>query len=175
MKYLKKYLLILLSLLYSSVHAETIYCKATWISDGDTFTCTLAPKQKVTIRLYQIDAPEIGQNHGRVAQKALSELIQAKPVAIQTHGQDKYGRTLGTIYYPVCPENKQCPFPTDNINQKMLELGMVWYDNFDKKNPNTAYQQAEQKAHQNKLGIWQQPKPIPPWKWRQYQAKKKNK
>ena len=95
MKYLKKYLLILLSLLYSSVHAETIYCKATWISDGDTFTCTLAPKQKVTIRLYQIDAPEIGQNYGRTAQKALSELIRAKPVAIQTHGQDKYGRTLG--------------------------------------------------------------------------------
>ena len=175
MKKLIKYWAISLILLFPLAQAETLYCKATWISDGDTFTCTFAPKQKVTIRLYQKDAPEIGQNYGRTAKKALSELIRAKPVAIQTHGQDKYGRTLGTVYYPVCPANNQCPFPADNINQKMLELGMVWYDNFDKKNPNTAYQQAQQQARQDKQGRWQQPRPIPPWKWRQYQAKKKNK
>ncbi len=175
MKRLKKYWVASLILLSSLTQAETLYCKVTWVSDGDTFTCSFASKQKTTIRLYRVDAPEIGQNYGRVAQKKLSELIRAKSVAIQTHGQDKYGRILGTIYYPVCPANKRCPFPSDNINQKMLELGMVWYDNFDKKNPNATYQQSEQKARQDKQGLWQQPHPIPPWKWRQYQAKKKNK
>ena len=50
------------------------------------------------IRLSGIDCPEKGQAFGNRAKQAASALVFGKDVILQTHGQDKYGRTLGDVF-----------------------------------------------------------------------------
>ncbi len=50
------------------------------------------------IRLYGIDAPESKQAFGQKAKQAMIQLVANQVVSIQDHGQDVYGRMLGTIY-----------------------------------------------------------------------------
>jgi endonuclease YncB( thermonuclease family) len=44
-----------------------------------------------------IDCPEKGQAYGQKAKHAASDLAFGKDVTIQTHGLDKYGRTLADV------------------------------------------------------------------------------
>ena len=52
------------------------------------------------IRLRGIDCPEHGQAFGTRAKQALSALVFGRDVILQTHGQDKYGRTLAVVLLP---------------------------------------------------------------------------
>lgn len=132
--------------------ADTITCKVVAITDGDTIICLADDKVQHKIRLYQIDAPERKQDFGTASRKALSDMVFNKAVEVKTHKKDKYRRTLGTIYR----DNK-------DINLAMIRLGMAWYYPFTKKND--VYKQAEEKARDNKVGLWSQ-KAIAPWEFR---------
>ena len=44
-----------------------------------------------------IDCPEKGQAYSKRAKQAASELVYGKEVTLQTHGHDKYGRTLADV------------------------------------------------------------------------------
>jgi endonuclease YncB( thermonuclease family) len=52
------------------------------------------------IRLSGIDCPENGQAYGKRAKQAASSLVFGKEVILQTHGLDKYGRTLADVLLP---------------------------------------------------------------------------
>ena len=51
-------------------------------------------RHPVRICLSGIDCPGKGQAFGKRAKHALSALVFGRDVILQTHGQDKYGRTL---------------------------------------------------------------------------------
>ena len=46
--------------------------KVVGVHDGDTITVLRADKSQVSVRLNQIDAPELGQAFGQAAKKALA-------------------------------------------------------------------------------------------------------
>jgi micrococcal nuclease len=52
------------------------------------------------IRLRGIDCPEKGQAYGKRAKQAASALVFGKDVTVQTHGHDKYKRTLADVLLP---------------------------------------------------------------------------
>ena len=52
------------------------------------------------IRLNGIDCPEKGQAFGKKAKQVASDLVFGKQVTLQTHGKDKYGRTLADVLLP---------------------------------------------------------------------------
>ena len=52
------------------------------------------------IRLSGIDCPEKGQAYGQKAKQASSALVFGKEVTLQTHGKDKYWRTLADVLLP---------------------------------------------------------------------------
>ena len=68
--------------------------KVVSILDGDTIE-GLHNTHPERVRLSGIDCPEKGQAFGKRAKQAASALVFGKDVILQTHGQDKYGRTLG--------------------------------------------------------------------------------
>jgi endonuclease YncB( thermonuclease family) len=70
--------------------------KVIGVHDGDTITVLRADKSQVSVRLNQIDAPELGQAFGQAAKKALAALVFGQMTEITDHGLDKYGRTIGT-------------------------------------------------------------------------------
>jgi endonuclease YncB( thermonuclease family) len=66
------------------------------ILDGDTLE-VLHNNRPEPIRLSGIDCPEKGQAYGTRAKQATSELVLGGEVTLQTHGKDKYGRTLAAL------------------------------------------------------------------------------
>ena len=139
--------------------AETLNGYVIGVSDGDTVKVLDAGKKQHRIRLLGIDAPESNQAFGQKSKQYLSSLIFNKNVSITYKEKDQYGRILGTIFY----EN-------ENINLKMVHAGLAWhYVYFAKDNKELA--EAEAAARKEKLGLWAEPNPMPPWDFR-YQKKR---
>ena len=69
------------------------------VLDGDTIE-VLHNTYSERVRLSGIDCPENGQAFGTRAKQAASALVFGKDVMLQTHGQDKYGRTLAAVLLP---------------------------------------------------------------------------
>jgi len=63
------------------------------VLDGDTIE-VLHNTHPERVRLSGIDCPEKGQAFGNRAKQAASALVFGRDVILQTHGQDKYRRTL---------------------------------------------------------------------------------
>ena len=68
------------------------------------------------IRLSGIDCPEKGQAFGNNAKQAAAALVFGKDVTLQTHGLDKYGRTLADVLLP----------DGVDLNQELVKQGWCW-------------------------------------------------
>ncbi|MGV4461330.1 thermonuclease family protein [Ornithobacterium rhinotracheale] len=138
--------------------------KVIGISDGDTVKL-LIDGQEQKVRLAHIDCPEKKQAFGNVAKQAISDLIFGKNVYLVWEGKkDKYGRLIAEIIME----------DGTNVNKLLVKKGLAWH--FKKYSKNQEYAQLEIEARQNKVGLWIDPNPIPPWIFRQMQreaAKKK--
>ena len=122
------------------------------IVDGDTIKGIVDGKE-ITIRLVEIDAPEMDQPFGVESKKFLKNLIEDKKVTLISEGKDRYDRTLGELFV-----NK------NNINETMVKSGFAWvYDRYVK---NLLLYSYQDEAKSKNLGIWQSENPIAPWVWR---------
>ena len=84
--------------LHGPVSAES-QAWVSWVMDGDTVL--LVPEgqsEPFRLRLQGIDAPESCQPGGERARDALIALVLRKTVQVHTHGQDSYGRELGSLW-----------------------------------------------------------------------------
>ena len=111
----------------------------TEVLDGDTLT--IAPDQ--SIRLANIDAPEIERCQGKEAKDFLTNLIQDKRVKIISAGRDAYKRTVALIYLP----NGQL------VNEIMAQKGMGVYTSTNTKE-REKINQAVEDAREKKMGIF---------------------
>lgn len=87
------------------------------IIDGDTLTVySRGGGKNERIRLWGIDAPEIGQAYGEDAKQHLESLVSGKRVdVIELGDRDRYGRIVGIIEVDgVC------------VNELLLIEGMAW-------------------------------------------------
>lgn len=153
-------LLLIPMLLYGDEPAVELTGKVVHVTDGDTVGI-LVGKETIKIRLEGIDAPESKQAFGTKSKEALTKLVAGKNALVKKTGEDRYKRTLGTIFVG-----------DSNINAKMVEDGWAWHYKQYSKDEELA--KLEAKAREAKLGLWADPKPLPPWEFRQRQ-KEKNK
>jgi len=122
------------------------------VKDGDSLVVASGGKQ-VDVRLADIDAPEHRQPHGDAARSALRALVGERDVRLQLVGGDAYRRIVAHVF-------------VDNIdvNQEMVRRGHAWvrraYD------PAPKLIAAEDAARSERLGLWQEAAPTPPWEWR---------
>lgn len=131
------------------------------VKDGDTFEMLVEGKA-VAIRLAHIDCPEKNQDYGSVAKKLLSDLIFGKTVTIITNGNQTYDRLIADVYLE----------DGSWINLKIVEAGYAWW--YEKYSSNKEIKNAEAKARQQKIGLWKDPNPVPPWNYRKGMDKKDN-
>ena len=123
------------------------------VTDGDTLTLR-TENETLKVRLSGIDTPERGQPFGTKAKPALSDMVFGQSVTIESSGKDRYGRTLGTVFL----QSK------GNVNAELIRMGMAWHYRQYSQSP--ALQGFEDYARENKIGLWAEPNPIPPWEWR---------
>lgn len=126
------------------------------IADGDTFTLLTKQKKQLTIRLFGIDCPEKNQPFGKAAKQELSSVIFNKQVQVKQMDIDRYKRIVAIVY----DEDNNC------INETLLTKGFAWH--YIKYDNNPYWQQLEDKARQQKKGLWVDNNPIAPWQWRSH-------
>ena len=134
------------------VFAKTLQGTVVAVSDGDTLTL-LAGKRQHKVRLAQIDAPEKTQPYGQRAKLSLSELSYRREARIEVEAEDKYGRTVGTVW-----------IDGRNINLEQVRRGMAWV--YTQYSHSSELLQIQQEARAAQRGLWADSNPVPPWEYR---------
>jgi micrococcal nuclease len=138
-------------LLIASVYAHAAPVLVNVI-DGDT---VIIRDNTLTyhLRLLDIDAPERQQAFGIQSRRSLKQLCEHANIAVHLQGRDLYGRTLGHLY---CNNT--------DASQSQIKLGMAWFNaRYSKR---FELDTLQQQAQQQRLGLWQDIQPMPPWQWR---------
>lgn len=124
------------------------------VADGDTLTVLDETNQQHKIRLAGIDAPEKAQAFGQAGKQRLSELCYNKHATVVVVNTDRYGRTVGDV---TCDDV--------HANEEMVRSGNAWvYRHYDK--GFEYFYSIEEAAKEEKLGLWVDESPTPPWEWR---------
>ena len=147
----------------SSALQTNLEAKVMQVKDGDTIVVSpLDGGNFITCRLYGIDTPETakrgksGQPYGMEATKELKSLILAETIEVTTTGAKTYNREV-------------CLIEKDDvdINLEMVKRGYAWaYREYLKRPHASEYIEAENEARSEKLGLWKDNNPIPPWEFR---------
>ena len=131
--------------------------RETWtvraVHDGDTVTCHDTDGQARRIRLLGIDAPELGQTHGREARAALARKVGERRVGVAARGHDRHGRLLATLW-----------IEERDINREMVAEGHAWA--FGGIAPDPDLVEAESSARRERRGLWAESLPEEPAHWR---------
>ena len=137
-----------------SAHAETIEGQ-TRVIDGDTLVIT-----DERIRLWGIDAPEMGQpceadgqtyDAGARAAEGLSAIIGGQDVRCDVRNRDRWGRAVAA-----------CAVRGRDIGRSLVATGLARdYARYSSGH----YADAESAARSQSLGIWAGPCDAP-WEWR---------
>jgi endonuclease YncB( thermonuclease family) len=148
---------LLVTLFFSNLaFASEITGPVVSVLDGDTIKVS-RNHRNVTIRLNGIDAPEKGQAYGHKATEFVVLQAFAKEVTVQTYGLDKYGRTIGDVHLP----------DGTLLNKELIKAGLAWW--YCKYSVDQSLVEMEVEAREAKRGLWQDPKPVPPWVFRKRQ------
>ena len=154
---------ILLALLFFSARgsaSESVwYGRCVGVSDGDTIKVLTTAKQQIRVRIAFIDAPEKGQPFGQCAKEAMSDLVFGKDVELRPHGIDRYGRLVARVFVA-----------GQDAGLELLKQGLCWvYEKYvgeASAEIRTSYHNAQDAAQSERVGLWQDTDPIPPWEWR---------
>ena len=129
------------------------------VSDGDTLLIKQNGGTKTKIRLYGIDSPEITQAYGKASASFTAKTVLNQKVNVKVIETDQYGRLVALI--TVVNTNI-------NLNEQLVRQGYAWY--YPQFCHNTTFcntlKKLEQAARKQKLGLWQDSAPIPPWEFR---------
>ena len=155
-----KKLVLIIFLITLNSFSQNIKGKVTAITDGDTFKLLKKDSTLIRVRIANIDCPERKQPFSKRAKQFTSDAIFNKVVEIQVLKKDRYGRFIANVIY-----NNSL-----NLGKELLKAGLAWH--YVKYSNDSTLQVLEDKARSNKVGLWQDPNSIAPWKWRSNKKKK---
>ena len=143
---------------------QTFTAKVTRILDGDTIEVQNT-NSILKIRLQGIDAPETVQPFGDTARQKLTNLILNKTITIKSDSKDKYDRLIAKV-----------SLNNNDICLVMIRTGQAWwftrYADSQSPSDRLAYNEAEDQSRQQRLGLWADPNPVPPWTFRHEQQQR---
>jgi endonuclease YncB( thermonuclease family) len=151
-----KKIILLVYLMLIAVTASAFQGKVVKVTDGDTVEVLSAGNQLTKVRLYGIDAPEQSQDFGQKSKEFVLDVAANKTVEVEAIDTDRYGRTVGVVH-----------IGGTILNAEIVTAGLAWYyAQYCKKTFCGEWQQLESQARSNKIGLWTDPKPQPPWEFR---------
>ncbi|MDN3577078.1 thermonuclease family protein [Chitinimonas viridis] len=130
----------------------TVPAALSYSHDGDTLIVQINGV-RTSVRLQDIDAPELSQPWGKEAKTCLDRLITNRTLSVGSTSKDRYGRTLATVYVDGL-----------NLNLELVKQGCAWL--YREYSSEAGFDAAEQAAKLAKLGLWAQLSPTAPWDYR---------
>lgn len=149
-------LCLLLAGLGAAASASAWPARVSSVPDGDTIRVS-RDGSAVTVRLYGIDAPELDQPFGTAARRCLAALVSRKTVEIDPVTTDNFQRIVAVVR------------SSDGtlVNSHLVEAGCAWVSRrYCRRSSCLEWRELEDAARRNGRGLWKDPHPVPPWKWR---------
>lgn len=143
----------------AAVYPFSIVGEVVGITDGDTIK-VLRDNKQYKIRLNGIDAPEMKQAYGRKSKEYLAALVFGKKVEVVVRETDRYGRYVGDVL-----------IAGKSANAELVAAGLAWRYTAYSKDENLAA--LEKTARAERLGLWADAAPVPPWEFRHKKPKAK--
>ena len=150
-----------LSLLAGSAGAaEWISGRVVSVTDGDTAVVETAKHEVLRVRFYGVDAPEAANEHwpaqpyAAAATAFMRDLIGGKPVRVRLTGDRTYKREVGEVF-----------IAERSASQALVGAGLAWWNRkFAPDDRELA--RLESQARRLGIGLWQDRRPVPPWRHR---------
>ena len=123
------------------------------VHEGDRVTIHYQEKNQI-VALRDVDCPELKQPYGKQAKHAAAAYLANRDVVVKELKKDQRGRMTADILL------------TDgrNIAHELVKEGLAWVLPGEVYDP--ALKDMEELARASKHGLWSEPDPIPPWKWK---------
>lgn len=161
-------LALLVSFIPSASYAWTLEGKVAKVADGDTITVLDINQEQHRVRIARIDAPEKGQPFSNASRKKLRELVAGKEVKVEFEKFGRYGRIVWKVW--AIPFDCLGCGKTLDVGLMQVTTGMAWWyrknDNEQSAEDQGRYESAEEEAKAQKIGLWQEKNPVPPWEYR---------
>jgi len=125
----------------------------TEVISGDTIVVTDKRKAMHTVRLLEIDAPELKQKFGKASKALLSKKALGKVVLVTWEKTDGRKKLLGHVY-----------FGDHWLNLDLVREGAAWH--FTRVSKDGRIADAEASARKALKGLWSSGQPTPPWEFR---------
>jgi len=133
------------------------------------------------IMIRGVDTPKPGQPYFDEAKEHLTKLVRHRITRISVVGRDAMMREFADVHTrpkPVGGAGKTADAKTTadagksadeieiNVGLSLIQQGFGWYDGMDFEGADTL-KQAEQKAREERIGLWAQDNPTPPWEFKE--------
>lgn len=133
---------------------DSFYAEVIKVADGDKVTVKKESGEKIRVRLYGVDSPELKQETGAEAKQFTEKLLLKRVIRVEVKDRDSYGRFVADIY-----------IKNVHFNKEIVKNGYAWY--FRKYlNNSIEMEKLENDAKKQKRGLWKNSSPVPPWKFR---------
>lgn len=123
------------------------------VHEGDRLTIRHDGSNQ-TIYLKDIDCPDLKQPYGKQAKRATAAYIGGREVMVRSLKRDGQGRTTAEIFLP----------DGRNVAHELVKEGLAWLQR--SKSRGDSLGQLEELARAERKGLWSDPNPVPPWKWK---------
>ena len=136
----------------TSAWAEYI-ARVITVHEGDRLTVYHDGRTE-TIHLQGIDCPELKQPYGKRAKQVMQAYVGAREVVVRSVQRDRQGRVVAEVLL----------MDGRNVALELVKEGLAWSRGGLNEGPILADE--EELARASGKGLWADPDPVPPWKWK---------
>jgi endonuclease YncB( thermonuclease family) len=123
------------------------------VHEGDRLTIHHEGRSE-TIYLKDIDCPELKQPYGKQAKRAIAAYVGNREVVVRALKRDRHGRITAEI---LLQDGR-------NVGHELLKEGLAWWQR--SASNDASLEVLEELARASGKGLWSEPNPVPPWKWK---------
>ncbi len=135
--------------------------------DGDTIRLDTSDHGVLDVRLSGADTPEKGQAYWKAARGYLRSLVAGQTTTVWCYKRDRYDREVCHVRVG-----------SRDLGEALVAEGYAWYAfQFAEEleaEQRARYREAAQHARSQRLGLWQELEPMPPWQCRKYKRQGKS-
>lgn len=140
---------------------ESFVAKVVAVTDGDTLKI-MRLGEVVQVNLAGIDCPEKKQPFWGEAKRFTLDVTIGKKVILRNKGIGNEGLP---IFEVILPDGR-------SLNKELVKAGLAWW--FIGNSRDKLLGDMEKKARVQKVGLWKNDTPLPPWEFRKGQRKRVN-
>lgn len=149
-----------LMLIFAPSLAFAWSAKVVYVHDGDSIHVVRNDTgERVRIRVFGVDCPEIGQQYGIEARDLTRSIVDGQQIEVVPTGQKpSYGREVAGIIIL----NKLVV-----LQEALVSSGLAWVDGrYCKSSVCDQWRIHQKDAKSARRGLWEDDNPVPPWTWR---------